>query len=702
MDDWSDVALSPQSGIVQAYSRIERDRHDTIVSSIATLYRIADTGVRTPMELRDGTGKAWRLGPVAALVVARNGTIYVAEREQRRIMAISPGGQASVFAGAANPNRTGSREITEIDPARDGDAKTAVFERPRDMVFDGKGNLWVLDGNWIRVIDAQGRVSTITDSDLGRGERPWLGDGAPPEHHHFAIFNVSSLAASPMGEVWGYEGYKHYFFRFTSRHQWGVMELPAYPPGFETRRTVQRGEWNPEAFAFAADGSLVLVNAGYVYNKRAFALWSIHLDDHRAISPDSGVTWIAGVVRTLDADLPSWPPGATGKLHYLPSMDSMVALSSGQVVASGVAGEMLKIDSGAEPTVLADAPARPSAQSPLADRIRRAIMAPTGEVYYIGRGAVRRVSRDGTADTLVARLEPEPEFPENDPAPGGAPLSQYHAPSDLILDAHGDLLVAEPYTGLIRKVTPTGTITTLAGTKPGGKTPEDGPVAAARFWSPQRLAVDSQGAVYVLDRGIRRTIDGGWAGCIRRIDPSATTVTTVACAASKRAIEKSGGYADVAVGANDQLLALDEDGVVWAVGANGRHKRVASVPSYMSRPKELAADPLGNLYLGGIGQVDDRDSLVVRIAPDGVSTILAGDGSGGSDAESHGSVCISGLGAMRLTPDGNLLLALGSTGGTEDGITWDPRVRNPQLPMDHNDTASGIAVLETAGDRPAP
>lgn len=727
---WSVVARAPSGDNVVAYSRVEtreRNFRTETVQAYAILYRVASDGTVTPVPLRDADGHSVSLGPVEAMAVAPTGEIYVTDSNRRILLAITPAGVTRVLAGKA---ATGTEKYRN---PRDGDSPSAVFIQPSSLAVDKVGNLWVVDDRRLRIVSPQGEVHTFRGYPEAAKDRPWLGDGRPdPNEPRFeGLGEHVLLAADARHDIWvwinnstgvGHAG--NYLYRVTDKGQLQPMTLPSYPP--TTLDPLDR--WEPQCFTFGPDGTLFLINDSRLYNRPAFALWAIKQDGHGVISADSRVDWAAGVVRITalhahpwkspdmhrDDDLPSWPPNkdiARGyaledddfRLSaerdprarvYLPSIDSLTMRGQNTLLAGSDSGQILEVAPNNRARLVADLDtARTAPEAPLATPVRRAVMAPDGSIYFIDKVSLRRVGADGK-DARIARLViaegalDSTALPETD-------LSKYHAPADLILDPQGNVLIAEPYTGLIRKITPQGQISTVAGSGArAGNRPEDGELLSASFGMPQRLAMDSAGDVYVLDRAIRRTIDRGWGGSIRKIDAAAGKVTTVARAGDKRAIENSGGYADIAIGKDDQLLALDEDGTVWSIDDKGRHKAIAKSPDYLVRPKELAADRQGNLYIGSIGKLGGKDaSLVARIDAKGVASVVMrppGETAAGPGAT---SAQFRGLGAMRLTPAGDLLAVLGSLGGVEDGITWDPRVRNPQLPMDHNDSASGIAVI---------
>src|SRR5258708_3833688 len=96
-------------------------------------------------------------------------------------------------------------------------------------------------------------------------------------------------------------------------------------------------------------------------------------------------------------------------------------------------------------------------------------------------------------------------------ADGTGSTARFASPSGAVVDSSGNVYVADTYNHTIRKITPGGGVTTLAGLPgvPGGA---DGTGSAARFAVPFGAAVDSSNNVYVADSGnhtIRKITPGG-------------------------------------------------------------------------------------------------------------------------------------------------------------------------------------------------
>lgn len=107
-----------------------------------------------------------------------------------------------------------------------------------------------------------------------------------------------------------------------------------------------------------------------------------------------------------------------------------------------------------------------------------------------GNDLLRKVAYDGTVSTLAG-------IPGKAGWADGA-AGTFTSPSGVAVAANGDIYVTEPANNLIRKVTPDGVIATYAGVRSGGSA--DGPVETAGFSSPQSLVFDPSGNLLVADR----------------------------------------------------------------------------------------------------------------------------------------------------------------------------------------------------------
>ena len=117
---------------------------------------------------------------------------------------------------------------------------------------------------------------------------------------------------------------------------------------------------------------------------------------------------------------------------------------------------------------------------------------PHGTLYVSDGGdsdRIRALRPDGTVTTLAGGVE---GFQD-----GQGAAARFNTPSGLALDATGNLYVADTGNHAIRKVTPGGVVTTLAGTGTPGY--RDGPGAQAQFDGPMGVAVDAAGRVIVAD-----------------------------------------------------------------------------------------------------------------------------------------------------------------------------------------------------------
>jgi hypothetical protein len=201
--------------------------------------------------------------------------------------------------------------------------------------------------------------------------------------------------------------------------------------------------------------------------------------------------------------------------------------------------------------------------------------------------------------------------------------------------------VADHYNHTIRKVTPGGVVTTLAGLA-GSSGSTDGTGGAARFCYPWGVAVDSAGIVYVADWGnhtIRKVTADGVVTTLAGLAGSPGSADGTGSAARfyhpEGVAVDSAGIVYVADYDNETIRKVTPDGVVRTLagqaGSWGSADGTGSAAQF-NQPRGVAVDSTGNVY------VADYDNDTVRkVTPDGVVTTLAGQAGSSGSADGTGN-----------------------------------------------------------------
>src|SRR5207244_1693590 len=108
--------------------------------------------------------------------------------------------------------------------------------------------------------------------------------------------------------------------------------------------------------------------------------------------------------------------------------------------------------------------------------------------------AIRKITSSGAVSTLAGLAGTRGS------SDGTGTDARFQRPEGLVLDSSGNVYVSDTGNNTIRKVTPAGVVTTLAGAEMVFGS-DDGVGSAARFDLPAGLAIDSSGTIYVADSG---------------------------------------------------------------------------------------------------------------------------------------------------------------------------------------------------------
>jgi hypothetical protein len=217
---------------------------------------------------------------------------------------------------------------------------------------------------------------------------------------------------------------------------------------------------------------------------------------------------------------------------------------------------------------------------------------------------VRRVGRDGVISTVAGR------GPNGFSGDGGPALdATIPAYPDIAALPDGSFLITDEWRGRVRRVTPGGVITTVAGTGVLGHAGDGGPATSAQLARPTAVAADIDGGFLIADSG---------DGSVRRVAPDGI-ITTVAQVAIDPATRTDGPFFnDLAVFADGRIVFASPTAIATLDRAGAATPLVDAVASGLGAPVAIA--PLAG---GGLAFAEDGGTVRER-AVDGRQRRLAG------------------------------------------------------------------------------
>jgi TonB family protein len=265
----------------------------------------------------------------------------------------------------------------------------------------------------------------------------------------------------------------------------------------------------------------------------------------------------------------------------------------------------------------------------------------SGDIFVAdaGRSLIYKVSSNGTMMTIFAG-----DGSDGFRGDGGSALSaELNVPYDLAIDDAGNLFVADTGNSRVRKITPGGIISTVAGNGIEGWSGDGGSASAAQLNKPLGIAVDSSGVLYIADTGNSR---------IRSVS-------------------------------NGIIRTIAGTGTEGSSGDEG-----PAVSAQLGTPYDIAVDPSGNLYVA-----DARNGRVRKIDSKGiVTTVIRAD----SQTAGGSALAIKEL----VVPLGVAVDSAGILYITDGGST---RVRKVQsgnaVVINWNAATTSIPTRVTADDR---
>lgn len=198
---------------------------------------------------------------------------------------------------------------------------------------------------------------------------------------------------------------------------------------------------------------------------------------------------------------------------------------------------------------------------------------------------------------------------------GAGTTAEFNIPEGVVLDAGGNVYVADSQNNVIRRITPAGVVSTYAGN--GTKGYVDGPAATAEFSDPTGLAIDKARNIYVTD---------AFNNVIRKIS-STGTVSTFAGSGSSGSANGTGSAASFQLPTGITIDGSNNLYVTESVNSDIREitptAQVTTFATGLAGPVRVTVDGSSNLYVSGSG------NIIQKVTNTGTVSNYAGNGTPG-------------------------------------------------------------------------
>jgi len=284
---------------------------------------------------------------------------------------------------------------------------------------------------------------------------------------------------------------------------------------------------------------------------------------------------------------------------------------------------------------------------------------------------------------------------------GPAVSAQVSQPEGLVVDAAGNLYIADSENNRIRKVTPSGVISTVAGNGAVGFSGDGGPATAAQLSFPLSVALDTAGSLYIADTNNNRIRKVNTGGTIATVAGTGTFgysgdggPATLAEIAQPEGVALDGaGNLYIADTFNNRVREVNSGGTIDTAAGNG-----ISSSSQLSFPLGVAVDGAGNLYIA-----DTHNNRIQEVTTSGMPARIGSFAQVASGGGWKTTITLINLSAVSVDAQINLYSDNGSpmtlpltfpqfassTTGSSVNLTLSP---NQSLVVESNAATSSIAV----------
>ena len=594
----------------------------------------------------NGNGINARFNFPYGLDVDSGGNVYVADSGNNRIRKITPLGTASVYAGSGASGNTDN-----IAPL------LARFSGPKGLVIAG-GDIYVADtGNHrIRRIVPDGAIAGAVSTTAGSTAGFTDGLGVSSQFN-----GPSSLGTDDLGTIFVVDEQNHSIRRMSLAGE-VETEVGVGTSGFVNGDSNFASFDSPTGVAIDADGNLLIADTDNNVVRRV---------DIKPLSVAAtvipGTTNANGIQVTTVIDFAAlgldplktyyfrWKSNTNGLTlplghsFFTYQLPTVITAAATNLIPTSARLNALVDPKSSVTTVVFEYSTDPNMLPPYSVKAFAGSTTPgyadaqgasaaffepngmvvnaSGEVFVADRlnHRIRKITPSGLVSTFAG--SGEAGFLNDTGA-----AAQFENPNALAIDSTGNLYVADEANHCIRRITPAGVVTTFAGSGIAGF--QNGTSASARFLYPTGVAVDSSNNVYVADSGNHM---------IRKIDAVTGAVTTFAGSGLDGVADGAFFTAQfstplaIAVNATNDLLVLEQGsnrvrlvsliGVSTLAGANDSGFVDGNgAAARFSGPTGITVGPDGHAYIA-----DRGNHRIRRLTIAGDVTTVAGSGIAGTE-----------------------------------------------------------------------
>ncbi|MCB1144948.1 MAG: hypothetical protein KDK54_22060 [Leptospiraceae bacterium] len=280
-------------------------------------------------------------------------------------------------------------------------------------------------------------------------------------------------------------------------------------------------------------------------------------------------------------------------------------------------------------------------------------------LYVCDLHRIRKVSPSGFVTTLAGSTT-------SGFVDGTGTEARFSSPGGLVLDSSGNVYVSDTENHSIRKITPSGSVTTLAGNGVGGS--GNGTGTAAYFQNPLGIAINASSELFVADTGnylIRKVTQEGTVSTYSGSGVSSYTDGTLTGGSfSNPGSISFDGSSSFYITDGNKIRKIDSSNLSTVAGdGNSAYLNGSNLSSSFSSPQSIA-------YFNSVLYVSDTGNLRIRsVQSDGTVSLFSGSGDSGTVDGSPSlsrysypfGIVSDGSGSFYLT-DSTYIRILGSDG----------------------------------------